>query len=99
MTTSIWPRLAHRKVLSNDSEVSLIGFASNAIRNADAFVVINLGEEAKELEIEVWGSDSGSFAACRSSEDECYVSLGAFDASGKFAYQAPPRSVTTFFGN
>jgi len=91
--------MAVAKVLANDSEVSLIGFASNGTENADAFVVINLGEEAKELAIEVVGSKSDSYAGYRLSENERYVSLGAFDASGKIAYQAPPKSVTTFYGN
>jgi hypothetical protein len=93
------PGMAVAEVLSNDSEVSLIAFASNGTRHPDAFVTINLGEEAKDLEIEVIGSESASFAAHRSSDDERYVSLGTFDANGQVAYQAPPRSVTTFHGD
>jgi hypothetical protein len=92
------PGMAVAKVLSNDSEVSLIGFASHGTPNPDAFVVINLGEEAKELELEVKGNESAFFVAYRSSDDERYVSVGTFTADGKASYQAPPRSVTTFYG-
>jgi hypothetical protein len=92
------PGMAVTKALSNDSEVSLIAFASNGTRHPDAFVAINLGEEIKDLEIEVIGSASASFVAHRSSDDEHYVSLGTFDANGQVAYHAPPRSVITFYG-
>jgi hypothetical protein len=92
------PGMAVAKVLSNDSEVSLIAFASNGTRNPDAFVVINIGAEAKDLEIEVIGSQSATFATHRSSSDERYVSLGTYETDGQITYQAPPRSVTTFYG-
>jgi hypothetical protein len=91
--------MAVAKVLSNDSEVSLIAFACNGTENADAFVVINIGQEAKDLEIRVLGSECATFAAYRSSDDERYVSLGTFEADAQVAYQAPPRSVTTFHGD
>jgi hypothetical protein len=92
--------MAVTKVRANDSELALIGFASNGTPHPDACVVINIGEEAKELMLEIPGSTSTTFDAFRSSDHERYVALGTFtpDAAG-IPYQAPPRSVTTFFGN
>jgi len=57
-------------------------------------------EEAKDTVLEIPGSTSTSFSAFRSSDTERYVVVGEFapDNTG-IAYQAPPRSVTTFFGN
>jgi hypothetical protein len=95
---AVQPDMAVAKVLSNDSEVTLIGFASNGTENVDAFVVISLGEAIKELESEVIGSESASYAGYCSSDDERYVSLGTFSVDGKCTYQAPPQSVTTFYG-
>jgi hypothetical protein len=89
--------MAVAKVRSNDSEVALIGFARNGTPHPDAFVAINIGQEAKDLLLETPGSASASFVAYRSSHDERYVALGEFAAPG-IAYRAPPRSVTTFFG-
>jgi hypothetical protein len=91
------------KVRANESELALIGFARNGTKHPDAFVVINIGEEAKDTLLEIPGSTSTSFAAFRSSDSERYVAVGEFSVDGAgsapgIAYQAPPRSVTTFFG-
>jgi hypothetical protein len=51
----------------------------------------------KELAIGVMGSKSTSFAGYRSSDDERYVPVGVFTVDGSLNYQAPPRSVTTFY--
>jgi hypothetical protein len=92
--------MAVAKAHANDSDIALIGFARNGTEHPDAFVVTNLGDEAKDLTLEIFGSTSTSFEAARSSDDERYVALGKFvpGATG-IVYQAPPRSVTTFFGN
>jgi hypothetical protein len=88
------------KVRANDSEIALIGFARNGTQHADAFVVVNLGEEVRDLALEIPGSTSTSFDAYRSSDTERYVALGRFaPADVIITYQAPPRSVTTFFGS
>ena len=72
----------------------------NGTRHPDAFVVINIGEETKNLELEIPGSTSTTFDAFRSSDDERYVALGGFIADAhQITYPSPPRSVTTFFGN
>jgi hypothetical protein len=95
--------MAVASVRANDSELALIGFACNGTRHPDAFVVINVGEEAKGLNLEILGSASASFVAYRTSDDERYVAVGEFtegtdDGAPGIAYQAPPQSVTTFFG-
>jgi hypothetical protein len=93
------PGMAVSRVAANDSEISLIAFASNGTRNPDAFVVMNLSNEAKSLDIAVVGSASRSFAAYRTSPNEQYVSLGERIAhDGVMTYGAPPGSVTTFYG-
>lgn len=93
------PGMAVVGVRSNDSEVGLIAFASNGTHNPDAFVVLNLVDEVKELQIKVLGSTSTSFEAYCTSENEQYAALGNFALrDGVIAHDAPPRSVTTFYG-
>ena len=87
------------RVLSNDSDLGLIGFASSGTKNPDAFVLINLSDESRDTDIQVLGSTSEAFSAYRTSEDEQYTSLGDFAVSkGVIKYSAPAESVTTFFG-
>jgi hypothetical protein len=92
--------MAVTQVRANDSSLALIGFASNDTEHPDAFVVINISEDEVEMDLETPGTTSGSFEAFRTSEDERYVAVGRFTPSKVgMAYQAPPRSVTTFFGS
>jgi hypothetical protein len=91
--------MAVTKVRANDTALALIGFARNGTRHPDAFVVINISQEDVEMSLETPGTTSASFEAFRTSEDERYVAVGRFTPGGPgMAYQAPPRSVTTFFG-
>jgi O-glycosyl hydrolase len=77
--------------------VGLIGFAANGTRHPDAFVVINTGDAAKDLTIQIAGSKAKSFRATRTSPGEQSQAAGQFDAkSGSIAYSAPAGSVTTF---
>jgi hypothetical protein len=95
--------MAVTKVRANDTALALIGFARNGTKHPDAFVVINISEDNVEMNLEVPGTTSTSFEAFRTSDTERYVAVGesaegtAGSARG-IAYQAPPRSVTTFFG-
>lgn len=92
------PGMAVCRVLASDSEVGLIGFAGNGTANPDAFVLLNLSDEAKSVNVQVSGSDKETFEAYRTSENEQYVSLGGFTVqSDMIAYKAPSRSVTTFY--
>jgi hypothetical protein len=93
------PGMAVAKVLSNDSEVSLIAFASNGTTHPDALIVINIAQDTRDLSIQVQGTAATTFQAYRTSPGEDYVSLGdrTRDSSGIIAYQAPPGSVTTFY--
>jgi O-glycosyl hydrolase len=94
------PGMSVCRVLSNDSDIGLIGFGSNGTGNPDAFVVLNLSDDDRDLDIGVLGSNSRSFSAYRTSSDEQYVSLGYFAVSkGMITYTAPAESVTTFYGN
>ena len=92
--------MAVTKVRANDTALALIGFARNGTRHPDAFVVINIGEDAVETNLETPGTTSVSFEAFRTSDGERYVAVGRFTPrDAGIAYQAPPRSVTTFFGS
>jgi hypothetical protein len=92
------PGMAVARVNSNDPHIGLISFASNGTRNPDAFVVLNLAEEARDIPIKILGSDCDSFLGYRTSDSERYVSLGSIDKQNGFIqYSAAPRSATTFY--
>jgi hypothetical protein len=94
------PGMAVAHVVTNDSLIGLIAFASNGSKHPDAFVVLNLSEETKPLRIEVFGSSASSFTAYCTSDGERYAGLGAAAIEGHVVeYDAPPRSVTTFYAN
>jgi hypothetical protein len=91
--------MAVARVVSNDSQIALIAFASNGTKHPDAFVVINISDEATDLAIQVQGTAAKDFQAYRTSPSESYVSLGGKIRanSGIMAYRAPAGSVTTFY--
>jgi hypothetical protein len=90
--------MAVAKVLSNDSQVSAIGFAGNGTKHPDAFVIINLAEDTRQLPIQVLGTGATAFGAYRTSLDEQHVPLGEFAVrDNMLTYDAPPLSVTTFY--
>ena len=89
--------MAVARVISNDSEVGLIAFASNGTDHPDAFVVLNMADHAIPMEIEVEGTGATTFEATRTSPDESYVALGEHTiVNGVVPYEAPAGSVTTF---
>jgi hypothetical protein len=91
--------MAVTKVYANDTALALIGFARNGTQHPDAFVVINISQDSVEMNLETPGTTSASFEAFRTSDDERYVAAGMFAPSNTgIACQAPPRSVTTFYG-
>jgi O-glycosyl hydrolase len=83
-----------------DSEVALIAFSSNGTRNTDAFVVTNLGKQAKSIVVHISGSAYRSFDVFRTTDGgERYKAIGSHSLRGdNITYQAPARSVTTFQG-
>ena len=94
------PGMAVAHVASNDSLIGLIAFASNGTKHPDAFVVLNMSGERRPLQIEVSGSSARSFTAYYTSDDERYAVLGTMAVEDRaVAYDAPPRSVTTFYAN
>jgi hypothetical protein len=91
------PGMAVAHVLSNDSLVGLIAFASNSTRHPDAFVVLNMAEEERSLTVEVIGGKASRYRAYRTADGASYAEVGTFKLQGNvLAYDAPPRSVTTF---
>ncbi|MBN1582308.1 MAG: hypothetical protein JXA89_16500 [Anaerolineae bacterium] len=92
------PGMAVARVLSNDSQISLIAFAGNGTDNPDAFVVINVDEKTHTLPIQVLGTGAPAFQAFRTSPDERYAPLGEFKVQDGFvSYEATAGSVTTFY--
>ena len=80
-----------------DSGIELIAFASNGTKNSDAFLVLNLTDNDKEVVIEINGANAPNFVATRSSETEKYVDIKQLKIlNGNIIYQAPAGSVTTF---
>lgn len=93
------PGMAVVRTMAMDSEVAVLGFAANGTKNADAFVLVNIGK-SKRINMHVMGCAAKAFAAFRTSEDgkEKYAGLGEFTVhEGALAYDAPGGSVTTFF--
>lgn len=93
------PGMSVAQVLSNDSEIGLIGFASGGTGHPAAAVVLNLADEVIEMDLRLVGSVHGAFAAYRSGPEERCVDLGAFAPDhDTLHYAAPPRTATTFVG-
>ncbi len=105
------PGMAVARTISMDSEIAVIGFASNGTDNNDAFVVINWSNNDKKVAVKVHGSAIANFEAYRTTEGpkdkdgkflgegEKYKSLGSFKIEKEMiVYDAPKGSVTTFFG-
>jgi hypothetical protein len=102
------PGMAVARTSAMDSEVVLIGFSSNNTKNPDAFVITNISQAPRTVAVQVKSSSSKSFQAFRTTEKadrysnttyDLYKSIGKYEIkNGMILYQAPPGSVTTFFG-
>jgi hypothetical protein len=94
------PGMGVAYTVSMDAQVKIIAFASNKTDHPDAFVVVNVGNEPKDLMISISGNTTGGFRAYRSknNESELYHDAGSFSLQNKsLHYIAPAGSVTTFF--
>ena len=94
------PGTAICQVACNTKGASLIGFAGNAKKNHDSFIVINSGENEYDLPIEIRGSANGIFSVFRTSTFEKYQNIGNVHVKeGKILFKALPFSATAFFGS
>ena len=85
---------------ANDRRLGLIAFGAGATANPDAFVVLNMADESRQLDIEVKGGRSGGYTAFCTSPAHDYAPMGHFAIEdGVLSCQVPPESVTTFFGS
>lgn len=88
------------QVAAMDSEIAVIGFASNGTANPDAAVVVNIDDEARRVRLAVKGTAAQAFRAYRTTEDEkdLYAEVGVFPVQeGGVVLSAPAGSVTTLF--
>ncbi len=95
------PETAVCETITMDAEISIIAFAKNKSTHPDAFVVINMADKPKNLNIGLHGTTYKTFGAVRSKDDETELYQGLDDyhpKQGKLIYLAPPKSVTTFRG-
>lgn len=98
LTRAGQPGTTVARVASNDTEIGLFAFAGNGTGNGDSFVVINVSEEDKEVDIQVDGTGVVLFHAFRTSDSERYAALGSYEVKdGHMVYLCPKGSATTFF--
>jgi O-glycosyl hydrolase len=92
------PGMSVAQVTSLDPGLGAIAFASNGTDHPNAFVLVNIDDEAKEAQITLNGADGATWGVYRSSETERYDSLGTVSSEeGQLTYDVPARSVTTFY--
>jgi O-glycosyl hydrolase len=92
--------------LSQYSGIDSVAFAANGTSNPDSFILVNSNRWAtKKMAVTVNGSSSTRFTARRSWRKyglklmEKYNDIGELTLdNGMLFYEAPPDSVTTFFG-
>lgn len=106
------PGMAVARTMSMDSQVAVIAFASNGTKNADAFVVVNWGEEDKKISVKISGIGADTYKAFMTTEGDRdgdgkligngknYVSYGNHKLEqSTLLFDAPKGSVISFFGN
>lgn len=92
------------RTFAMNSEVAVIGFSQSGTKNPDSFLLINISEGKKKVNVEIHGSAYSSFEAYRTTdaegyEAERYKSIGTFLVEDGSVYvECPPGSVTSFFG-
>lgn len=82
-----------------NKEMKIIAFAKNGTIHSDNFLVINLGSKGNTVDLRLSGTTAKKYDAYRTSDGgDDYVDAGSFEGMN-FSYEAPPESVTTFFGD
>ena len=107
------PGMSVVRTFSMDTEIALIGFASNGTQNANSFVLINFGDKQKDVKITINGNKEDFFDAFRTSGQEVYrrynsaknelmgenfVSIGSFQLNeGQSFLYTAPANSVTTF--
>lgn len=95
------PGMGVAKTMAMDSEVAVIAFSRNGTDNPSAFVIVNIGQQDKDIAAVILGGESKTYTAFRTTDDETdlYAPVGSFelDENDALMYTAPARSATTFF--
>jgi len=93
------PGMAVVNTVSMDPQVKIIAFSSNNTPFPDAFIVVNVSNETKNLNIRLSGKDYSTATAHRSknNEKELYKEIKVNEVVDNILlYDAPAGSVTTF---
>lgn len=104
LTRAGQPGMAVANTFAMNSEVAIIGFAHNDTDHSDSFLVVNISDGVKKVAVKIHGSQAKSFSAFRTTSaegqpEDRYKGLGLYELkNGMVVYEAPPGSVTTFFG-
>ena len=93
--------VAHVEV-ADDAEVSLIAFAANGTTNPHAVIVINQSKEMRPVTLAIRGIEGRAATAFVTTDvefaDRNHEPLGTMKVQDdRLKYQAPARSVTTFY--
>ena len=107
-TTAGQPGMNVVETMAQEQEIAIIGFGKGDTKNPDSFIVINIDEESRNVDIAVSGTKAKSFKAVRTLdpnpedkklEKERYSEIGLYKVEdGSVIYKAPAFSVTTFYG-
>jgi len=100
MTTAGQPGMQVAHTYSSDPDIVVMAFASGETENPNTFVILNRDESDRDVQITLRNSAANTFSAYRSSPDENYREIDKVKAKqAVIEYEAPARSVTTFFSN
>lgn len=93
------PGMKVAAVSSSDESIKLAAFARNKTKNPDAFLLVNTSATERKLDISIKNCSAVQFDAYRTSGNEMYQPIGSFSPEkDTLQLNAPPLSVTTFYG-
>ena len=94
------PGMAIAHTYSMDTQISIIGFASNGTGQPDAFIIIKWDKKwDKNIALKIKGTNAKKFHGYRTdNKDQNYSDIGRLEPEeGIFYYKAPLGTVTTFY--
>lgn len=84
---------------ANDRRIGLIAFGGAETSHPDAFLILNLGDQPRDLCVQVRGSRHSQFSACCTSATMDYSDQGNYQVDeGVLTVRVPPFSASTYTG-